>query len=522
MTEMYQYEHDQVLSVKNFSKIENKIGGYLFEMSVVNKLIVLILIKNMYCANDLKELHYRGISITWRRLVPLRSDEIRLEMIITMALSDKSISICDSHHPKSHIISPDFGLECIESWDKCLSWPLKTLPVQCQSKSHGDLLKTIVVKNIFGVFLEYPKSVVFDEIALSLPAGTVSNDVYYKIEFPPRNVSCCWESFDWSEKSIRLLTFLNLLSLSEINSPPIARFPEHIYIGLNKPFVHSLEVFDPDGDPFQCSLSSPISFLTFSDNCQLTSKSSSSKIEYINVIEIEIIEYSNEKKDQIRSRLPYHLIAFVDSLHSVDTCVKLPSVKLLNIENIQIHVSLNEIVLIHLISSSECSIGMDECLINSPFHWKIKSHIEKSIENDRNEVEYIFEWIPKLNEQCGFQIHCIRCLDQFGNSNDKCIQIFVDGPTCRIKHSSSKFSHLIYFFFSEIEHQIKDKCTWSPFSIWLKFNQTFYKRNRICSYTSDHTKACSFCLGSSLELQSSLAFLKGFSRSFFFIVLQLN
>jgi hypothetical protein len=67
---------------------------------------------------------------------------------------------------------------------------------------------------------------------------------------------------------------------------------------------------------------------------------------------------------------------------------------------------------------------MDECLINSPFHWKIKSHIEKN-------NQYEFEWIPKTIEQCGFQIHCIRCLDQFNNFNDKCIQISVNGPICR-------------------------------------------------------------------------------------------
>lgn len=95
----------------------------------------MILIRNLICAEDL---HYRGISITWRRLVSSRSDEIRLEMMITLALSDKSMSICDSHHSKSHPISSDFGLECVDSWDKCHSWPLKSLSVQCQSKSHGQ------------------------------------------------------------------------------------------------------------------------------------------------------------------------------------------------------------------------------------------------------------------------------------------------------------------------------------------------------------------------------------------------
>jgi hypothetical protein len=38
-----------------------------------------------------------------------------------------------------------------------------------------------------------------------------------------------------------------------MNSLPIARFPEHIYINLNEDLIYSLEVFDPDGDIFQCN-----------------------------------------------------------------------------------------------------------------------------------------------------------------------------------------------------------------------------------------------------------------------------
>ena len=278
------------------------------------------------------------------------------------------------------------------------------------------------------IVVEYPKSVIFDEIDLSFPSGTDLSNVYYKLQFPPENSSCCWESFDWIDKSVQLTTSLNLLKITEINSHPISRFPEHIYIDPNKPFVHSLEIFDPDGDPFECSLLSSQSFLTINEKCQLIFKSSSSKIDYINVIEIEIIEYTNTKKDQIRSRLPYHFIAFVDSINPEEICRKLPLIELINIENKEIHVQLDETVLVNVISSSKCRVEIDECIMTSPFHWRIKSHIEKRTEN---EVDYLFEWIPKTIEHCGFQIHCIRCLDQLANLNEKCIQIFVNGSICR-------------------------------------------------------------------------------------------
>ncbi len=113
-----------------------------------------------------------------------------------------------------------------------------------------------------------------------------------------------------------------------------------------------------------------------------------------------------------------------------------------NIENNQIDVLLNEIIQINIISSSLCQIEMDECLINSPFHWKIKSHIEKT---HQYEIEYEFEWIPKTIEQCGFQIHCIRCLDHFNNFHDKCIQISVNGPICRKSISSNRLLKMLIF-----------------------------------------------------------------------------
>ncbi len=99
---------------------------------------------NVYCMNDEKELHYRGISIAWRRLISSKSDEIRFEIIIILALADKSFSLCDSHHTKTHEISSNFGIECIDSWDDCLSWPFKTLFLECHSKSHGNSLRNLI------------------------------------------------------------------------------------------------------------------------------------------------------------------------------------------------------------------------------------------------------------------------------------------------------------------------------------------------------------------------------------------
>lgn len=272
---------------------------------------------------------------------------------------------------------------------------------------------------------------IFNEIDLSFPPGTDLTNVFYKLQFPPENYSCCWESFDWVDKSVQLTTTLNWLKSNEMNSPPLSRFPEHLYIDPNKPFIHSLEIFDPDGDPFSCSLLSSQSFLTINENCQIIFKSSGSKLDYINLIEIEIIEYTNSNKDQIRSRLPYQILAFIDSINPKEMCRKVPLIKLSNIENKEIHVELNDLVSINVISSSECPIEMDECVIRSPFHWKMKSHLEKRTDNEGSEVDYLFEWIPKTFEHCGFQIHCVRCSDQLGNVNEHCVLIFVNGSICR-------------------------------------------------------------------------------------------
>ena len=101
----------------------------------------MILIANVYCTTDEQEINYRGISISWRRLISSKSDEIHFETIITLALADKSFHLCDSHHTKTHEISSDFGIECIDSWDRCHSWPFKTLSLECHSKSHGNSLR---------------------------------------------------------------------------------------------------------------------------------------------------------------------------------------------------------------------------------------------------------------------------------------------------------------------------------------------------------------------------------------------
>ncbi len=53
-------------------------------LSILSKITYIILIISIYSTNDE---HYRGISITWRRLVSSKSDEIRLEIIIISAVS---------------------------------------------------------------------------------------------------------------------------------------------------------------------------------------------------------------------------------------------------------------------------------------------------------------------------------------------------------------------------------------------------------------------------------------------------
>jgi hypothetical protein len=291
------------------------------------------------------------------------------------------------------------------------------------------LKKSQTIHDIFCI--DYPKSVIFNEIVLPLPLKSNSNNIFYKFQFPSSNYSCCWQDFDSSTDPVRLISYLNLIEINEMNSPPIARFPEHIYINLNEDFIYSLEVFDPDDDIFQCNSLLSISSIIINENCILSVQSHSHISENEIVIKIEIIEYLNKKKDQIRSRLPYHFIALIDNYNNKEICHLLPLISLLNIENEIIHVSLNESIQIHLISQSQCQVEMDECFINSGFHWKIKSMIETIIHDHQNQIQLEFEWIPNNIQQCGFHIHCIRCLDQLANYNDKCLRIFVNGPTCR-------------------------------------------------------------------------------------------
>jgi hypothetical protein len=99
------------------------------------------------CTIDTTELSYRGISITWRRHFSTKTDIIHLEVVITLALSDKSFNLCDSHHSKAHKIGSNFGIECLDSWDNCSSWPFTTLYIECHSKPHGNSLSFEKVSN---------------------------------------------------------------------------------------------------------------------------------------------------------------------------------------------------------------------------------------------------------------------------------------------------------------------------------------------------------------------------------------
>lgn len=363
-------------------------------------------------------------------------------------------------------------------------------------------------------FLEYPKSVLSTQIKLPMASG--SSNVYYKIQFPSKNNSCCWEEIDSSEKPVHLISYLNFIEIDQINNPPIGRFPSHIHVDLKRFHQYSLEIFDPDGDLFECALKSSIDFLSLSSDCLLTSKSSTKgNVERI-LIEIEIIEYFNHKKDQIRSRLPYHIIALIDDDVEMNDCNQVPLINLLNIENNQIHIEMNEPIQVDLKSISQCPLEMDECLIQSSFHWKIKLHNEKTnLLNNQNEIDYQFEWIPKSNPHCGYHIHCIRCSNNNDNFLDKCINIFVYGPTCRTFLS---FPFSLNQFLSNLENANQDHklCSWSSFSSWSRFNQTTYKRQRTCLETSKPSKTCPFCFRSSFQYQSSLAFIKGFHFFFLF------
>ncbi|CAF1187377.1 unnamed protein product [Adineta steineri] len=359
-----------------------------------------------------KEISYRGISITWRRLPSIKSDVISLEIILSISLTDKISNLCDFHHSKFYKIDDKFGIECIDSWDNCISWPFHILYIECQSKIH-----------------DYPQTMIFNKINLSLPSIFNSSNIYYKFRFPSLNCSCYWYNIDSSENQIELISYLNLIEIEKLNSPPIARFPEHIYINFNEDLIYSLEIFDPDEDLFHCYLlSSLISSIIIQENCILIIKANSQINQYEILIQIEIIEYFNKNKNQIRSRLPYHFIVFIDNENKTDICTNKPLINFLNIENNLIHVALNQPIEIHLISQSQCQIEMDECFILSGFYWKI---IQSIIYEHQSQIQLQFQWIPKSIQQCGYHIHCIRCLDQFQNYNDKCINILVYGNDCR-------------------------------------------------------------------------------------------
>ena len=62
------------------------------------------------------------------------------------------------------------------------------------------------------------------------------------------------------------------------------------------------------------------------------------KVEWlIKIINKEIFilcsQYINNKKDLIRSRLPYHIIGFIDHDNPKELCSNSPLINLLNIEN---------------------------------------------------------------------------------------------------------------------------------------------------------------------------------------------
>ncbi|CAF1653257.1 unnamed protein product, partial [Adineta ricciae] len=207
------------------------------------------------------------------------------------------------------------------------------------------------------------------------------------------------------------------------------------------------------------------------------------------LIKIEIIEYTNSAKDQIRSRLPYQIIGYLNDEDKTGQCLKTPSIALLNIENDLIYTFFNESIHIDLISRSQCDIEMNECSMISAFQWKVKSIVETTIED---QIQIQFEWTPRIVEQCGFHTHCIRCFDQLDNFNEKCLQIFINGFDCQNRTNSNQ------------------SCSWSPFTIWNRINETIYRRNRTCRETFHSEKTCSFCFGSSVQYQSSLTFLKDF------------
>lgn len=110
----------------------------LIVKAVVVNILLLIKLENVNGSDDeLEEIYYRGLSMTWRRLLPIKSNEISLQIILIVALSDQSISLCDSHQSKQFEIPSQDGIKCLQSWDDCSSWTNPILIFQCDSKVSG-------------------------------------------------------------------------------------------------------------------------------------------------------------------------------------------------------------------------------------------------------------------------------------------------------------------------------------------------------------------------------------------------
>lgn len=91
---------------------------------------------------ELKELFYRGLSLTWRRLNTSQSNSILFEFRIEMSVTDQTMSLCHLPNDKGERLSSNFGLQCIDSWDQCLSWPSHRLKIFCYSRQHGSFFNS--------------------------------------------------------------------------------------------------------------------------------------------------------------------------------------------------------------------------------------------------------------------------------------------------------------------------------------------------------------------------------------------
>lgn len=93
---------------------------------------------NIDCQLVMQEMYYQGISITWRRLLSSKSNVIHFEIIISLALSDRTYNPCDSHHSKPDETLSQFEIICIDSWNNCTSWSSNNSYIECYSKFHGN------------------------------------------------------------------------------------------------------------------------------------------------------------------------------------------------------------------------------------------------------------------------------------------------------------------------------------------------------------------------------------------------